>query len=352
MDPMEDILADIRAGRPVVVTDDAGREDEGDLIVAAAHASPANIAFMAVHGRGLICLALDGAAVDRLALPLAPQRGPSRHGTAFTHSIEARTGVTTGISAADRARTIAVAVDPASGPGDIATPGHVFPLRAAPGGVLERPGHTEAAVDLARLAGLPPAGVLCEILSDDGTMARGAALAAFAARHGLKMTSVAAIAAHRQHLGDEAPMRQSAHRPRIAIARAVFDPDISDALLAGARAALAGCDVEVIDLPGALELPPAIALAARRAEAPFEAFVALGCVIRGQTTHYETVAEQSARGLADLALRGLAVGNGILTCENRAQAAVRADPAGGKDAGGAAARAALALRALKKQLKV
>ncbi|HBH26067.1 MAG TPA: 3,4-dihydroxy-2-butanone-4-phosphate synthase [Rhodospirillaceae bacterium] len=345
MDSIEDILADFAAGRPVVVTDDAGREDEGDLVIAAQHATHEAIAFMAIHGRGLICLALTEADADRLELPLAPRRGPSRHGTAFTASIEARDGVTTGISAVDRARTIAVAVDPASGPGDIATPGHVFPLRAAQGGVLQRPGHTEAAVDLARLAGLPPAGVVCEIMNDDGTMARGADLAAFAARHGLKVTSVAAIAAHRKTLGEEVPHPVTIHSPRhrIAITRATFYPDLADALLAGARGVFADCTMTVFDLPGALELAPAIALLAPH----HDAFVALGCVIRGETSHYDIVCRESARGLTALALSGLPLGNGVLTCENRAQAEARAETAGAR-----AAEAALALLALKAQLKV
>lgn len=350
LSPVDEIIAEVAAGRPVVVTDDAGRENEGDLIVAAQHATPQAIAFMAREGRGLVCLALPGADADRLGLRLAARRGPSRHGTAFTASIEARTGVTTGISAADRARTIAVAADPRSGPGDIATPGHVFPLRARAGGVLERPGHTEAAVDLARAAGLPGAAVICEIMNDDGTMARGPDLAAFAARHGLKTGTVAALAEWRRARGDVPPPEPAPGRARVMVVQAPFYAEISDALLAGARGALEGCEVEVFTVPGALEVPAAIALGARRLEDPFDAFVALGCVIRGETTHYETVAEQSARGLTDLSLRGLAVGNGILTCENRAQAEARADPSGKKDVGGGAARAVLALLQLRRTL--
>ncbi len=175
----------------VVVCDDDEREAEGDLTMAADFVVPEDVAFMAVHGRGLVCLPMDPGMVERLEIPDMVERNEARLGTAFTASIEAREGVTTGISAADRARTIRVAVDPSSEPGDLVMPGHVFPLRAKPGGVLQRAGHTEAAVDLARLAGLSPAGVICEVMNDDGTMARVPDLERFAARHGLKMVSIA-----------------------------------------------------------------------------------------------------------------------------------------------------------------
>ena len=153
---------------------------------------------MATHGRGLICLALPGERLDALGLPLMAQANSSRHETAFTVSIEAREGVTTGISAADRARTVAVAIDPRTGPQDIVTPGHVFPLRARDGGVLVRAGHTEAAVDIARLAGLNPSGVICEIMNEDGTMARLDDLVAFAQRHGLKIGTISDLIAYRR----------------------------------------------------------------------------------------------------------------------------------------------------------
>lgn len=181
------IIAEIAVGRPVILIDDESRENEGDLIVAAEKITPDHIAFMAREGRGLICLALDGAIADRLDLRPARVRGRERFGTAFLDSIEAVQGVTTGISAADRAHTICSALDPKTGPDDIATPGHVFPLRARAGGVLTRSGHTEAAVDLARLAGLAPAGVICEVMKDDGTMARLPDLAVFAHRHGIAL---------------------------------------------------------------------------------------------------------------------------------------------------------------------
>jgi 3,4-dihydroxy 2-butanone 4-phosphate synthase/GTP cyclohydrolase II len=169
---IEEIVAECREGRMVILVDDEDRENEGDLYIPAQMATPAAINFMARYGRGLICLAMTRKRCDALGLePMARENG-TRHQTAFTVSIEAREGVTTGISAADRARTIQVAIDPNRGRADIVTPGHVFPLVARDGGVLERTGHTEAAVDIARLAGLIPAGVICEIMNDDGTMAR------------------------------------------------------------------------------------------------------------------------------------------------------------------------------------
>ncbi len=195
---VEDILADARAGRMFILVDHEDRENEGDLVIPAQMATPAAINFMATHGRGLICLSMTGARIDALGLPLMSARNSSRHETAFTMSIEAREGVTTGISAADRARTIAVAIDPSFGPADIATPGHVFPLRAREGGVLVRAGHTEAAVDIARLAGLTPAGVICEIMNEDGSMARLPDLVGFAQRHGLRIGTISDLIAYRR----------------------------------------------------------------------------------------------------------------------------------------------------------
>lgn len=198
---VESVLEDIRRARMVLVCDDDDREAEGDLTMAADFVVPEDIAFMAVHGRGLVCLPMDPGMVERLEIPDMVERNEARLGTAFTTSIGAREGVTTGISAAGRARTIRVAVDPSSEPGDLVMPGHVFPLRAKPGGVLQRAGHTEAAVDLARLAGLSEAGVICEVMNDDGTMARIPDLERFAARHGLKMVSIAQIVDHRLRYG-------------------------------------------------------------------------------------------------------------------------------------------------------
>ncbi len=191
-------LNDYAAGRMIIVVDDEERENEGDLLCAAQFVTPQTIAFMAREGRGLICLAMTGDQLDRLELPMMVTNNTARLGTNFTVSIEAAHGVTTGISAADRAHTIKIAIDPASQPHDLVRPGHIFPLRAVEGGVLVRAGHTEAAVDLARLVGLQPAGVLCEIMNTDGTMARMPDLQQFAARHDLKMISVAQIIAHRR----------------------------------------------------------------------------------------------------------------------------------------------------------
>jgi 3,4-dihydroxy 2-butanone 4-phosphate synthase/GTP cyclohydrolase II len=194
----EEMLEEARAGRMFILVDDEDRENEGDLVIPADACDAAAVNFMAKHGRGLICLAMQGERIRALNLPLMAQQNASRHQTAFTVSIEAREGVTTGISAADRARTIAVAIDPSSGPQDIATPGHVFPLMARDGGVLVRAGHTEAAVDLARMAGRRPAGVICEIMNDDGTMARLPDLVAFAQRHGLRIGTIADLIAYRR----------------------------------------------------------------------------------------------------------------------------------------------------------
>ena len=196
--PIEDIIADARNGRMFILVDDEDRENEGDLVIPAQFATPEAINFMAKHGRGLICLALDKPRVNALGLNLMSPDNATRHQTAFTVSIEAREGVTTGISAHDRARTIAVAIDPAKNKHDIGSPGHVFPLVAKDGGVLVRAGHTEAAVDIARLAGLNPSGVICEIMNDDGTMARLPQLLEFAKQHGLKVATIADLIAYRR----------------------------------------------------------------------------------------------------------------------------------------------------------
>jgi 3,4-dihydroxy 2-butanone 4-phosphate synthase / GTP cyclohydrolase II len=197
-DSIEDAVADIREGRMVIVCDGEDRENEGDLVMAAQFATPESINFMAGEARGLICLALTAERCDELGLRPMTRRNESLHGTAFTVSIESRDGVTTGIYAHDRARTVQTAIDPDSGPEDLVQPGHVFPLRARPGGVLERSGHTETAVDLARMAGVLPAGVICEILNEDGTMARVGNLIPYAARHDLRMITVAQLIAHRR----------------------------------------------------------------------------------------------------------------------------------------------------------
>jgi 3,4-dihydroxy 2-butanone 4-phosphate synthase/GTP cyclohydrolase II len=194
---IEDAAADIRAGKMIIIVDDENRENEGDLVCAAEKVTPEIISFMAVHGRGLICLPLTEERCDRLDLPMQVTHNTSGFGTAFTVSIEAREGVTTGISAADRAKTILTAVDLSKSGADLARPGHIFPLRARDGGVLVRPGQTEASVDMARIAGLYPAGVICEVMNDDGTMARVPDLEIFAQRHGLKIISVADLVRYR-----------------------------------------------------------------------------------------------------------------------------------------------------------
>src|SRR5579862_4125120 len=195
---IEEALEDVRAGRLVVVVDDPDRENEGDLVVAAQFATPEAINFMATHGRGLICLCLTGERATELGLRPMTDHNEAPLGTDFTVSIEAREGVTTGISAADRSHTIQVAIAPGTKSGDLVQPGHVFPLRARPGGVLERMGQTEAAVDLARLAGLNPSGVVCEIMNDDGTMARVDDLVRYCDRHDLKMVTVADLVEYRR----------------------------------------------------------------------------------------------------------------------------------------------------------
>ena len=194
----EELIEEARNGRMFILVDDEDRENEGDLVVPAQFATPDAINFMARHARGLICLAMTQQRVEKLGLPLMSQQNGTRHQTAFTVSIEAREGVTTGISAADRAKTIAVAINPESTRDNITTPGHVFPLLAREGGTLVRAGHTEASVDIARKAGLTPAAVICEIMNDDGTMARLPDLVAFAQHHNLKLGTIADLIAHRR----------------------------------------------------------------------------------------------------------------------------------------------------------
>ena len=196
--PTEELIEEARRGRMFILVDDEDRENEGDLVIPGQFATPDAINFMARFARGLICLAMTRHRVDQLGLPLMAAANGTRHSTAFTVSIEAKEGVTTGISAADRAHTIATAINPEMGREHIVTPGHVFPLLARDGGTLVRAGHTEASVDIARLAGLNPSGVICEIMNDDGTMARMPDLVAFAQHHGLKLGTIADLIAHRR----------------------------------------------------------------------------------------------------------------------------------------------------------
>src|SRR5215831_8537188 len=199
LDSVERAISDIAAGRAVVVVDDVDRENEGDIIFAASKATPELLAFAIRHTSGVICVPMLGEELDRLQLPLMTTQNTERMRTAFTVSVDARDGVTTGISAADRARTVRALVDSATEPYELVRPGHIFPLRYTAGGVLRRPGHTEAAVDLARLAGLTPAGVLAEVVNDDGTMTRLPGLRAFADEHGLALISIAQLIAYRRH---------------------------------------------------------------------------------------------------------------------------------------------------------
>lgn len=206
---IEEIIEDARNGRMFILVDHEDRENEGDLVIPAQMATPDAINFMAKHGRGLICLTLPSERIDALGLPLMATQNASRHETAFTISIEAREGVSTGISAHDRARTVSVAIDASKGAADIATPGHVFPLRARDGGVLVRAGHTEAATDISRLAGLNPSGVICEIMNDDGSMSRLPDLVGFAQLHGLKIGTISDLIAYRRRHDNLVRVRHS-----------------------------------------------------------------------------------------------------------------------------------------------
>ena len=215
--PVEEIVEDIRNGKMVIVCDDEDRENEGDLTMAAELVTADDINFMATHGKGLICLPLHEEIVERLGIPQMAQHNSAQNETAFTVSIEAKEGVTTGISAADRAYTSRIAADDATGPDDLVMPGHVFPLKAKPGGVLQRAGQTEAAVDLSRLAGLKPAGVICEVMNDDGTMARVPDFEKFCAKHDIKMVTVEQIIEYRRKYRKAGRVRrgdQSSHTVR------------------------------------------------------------------------------------------------------------------------------------------
>ncbi len=241
--PIPDILDDLRAGKLIILMDDEDRENEGDLVLAAEKVTPEAINFMALNGRGLICLALTGERLRTLDLPPMSARNSSRFGTAFHVSIEAREGVTTGISAADRARTIQVAIDPNAGPDDLAQPGHVFPLQAREGGVLVRAGQTEGSVDLCRLAGLPPAGVICEIMNEDGTMARRDDIEQFAAKHGLKVCTIEQLIEYRRRTERLVERIAEAQLPtafgdfRVAAYRSLTDDRVHLALHMGELAA-------------------------------------------------------------------------------------------------------------------
>ena len=238
--PIEDILDEAREGRPFIIVDAEDRENEGDVVIPAQFATPAQINFMATHARGLICVAINSDRARQLHLsPMSPTNG-TRHSTAFTVSIEAREGVTTGISAHDRAHTVSVAIDPTKTAADITSPGHVFPLVARDGGVLVRAGHTEAAVDISRLAGLIPSGVICEVMSEDGSMARLPELERFAAVHGLKIGTIADLIQYRRRTERtvervvEVPFEsETGHRFRMVIFRNLIDGTEHVALVKG-----------------------------------------------------------------------------------------------------------------------
>ncbi len=393
--PVTDLVAAIAAGRMIVLVDDEDRENEGDLVMAADCVRAEDINFMAREARGLICLALTSGICRKLELPPMVADNRARHRTAFTVSIEAARGVTTGISAFDRAHTIRTAVSGRSRAEDLARPGHVFPLRANDGGVLQRAGHTEAAVDLARLAGRAPAGVIVEILSADGRMARRPELAGFARAHGLAMGSIADLIAHLRTHGAGGPdcysdpspgsissglldgmsgnaesapkkaapqhsARARASAPasasdapptgsavasplRCALIASRFNDAIVEKLLTGAQAAFADrnsgrTSVEVFRVPGAWELPLAATHLARSGR--FDGIVALGCVVRGETRHYEHIADECARGLMQVQVAsGVPVGNGVLAVERIEHAEARALP----DAGNKGYQAAMAV---------
>ncbi len=240
LSPIEDVIEDARSGRMFILVDDEDRENEGDLIIPAEMATPDVVNFMARHGRGLICLPLTQKRVEQLGLDLMSTNNQSRHQTAFTTSIEAREGVTTGISAADRAKTIEVAIDPKTTAADIATPGHVFPLIAQDGGVLVRAGHTEAAVDISRLAGLNPSAVICEIMNEDGTMARLPDLVDFAKEHALNVATIRDLIAYRlvndilvDRISDTSFRRKSGKDWRVAVYTSTGDRRETVALALG-----------------------------------------------------------------------------------------------------------------------
>ncbi len=237
--PVPELVAELAAGRMVILVDEEDRENEGDLILAAEHVTPAAINFMARHARGLICLTLTRERCERLNLPPMTRHNGAQHGTAFTVSIEAATGVTTGISAADRARTVQVAVARDAKASDLVQPGHVFPLQAQDGGVLMRAGHTEAGCDLARMAGLEPAAVICEIMKDDGTMARLPDLQVFAREHGLKIGTIADLIGHRSR---HETLIQHRGRRRLQTAQGPFDCHVFNDRAGGVHLALAHGD--------------------------------------------------------------------------------------------------------------
>ena len=306
---VERALGDIRKGKMVVLTDDEDRENEGDLVMAAAKVTPAAINFMATHGRGLICLSLTDDRIRQLALPLMVHDNTSPFGTAFTVSIEAASGVTTGISAADRARTIQAALAPAAKPGDLVRPGHVFPLRARQGGVLVRTGQTEGSVDLARLAGLPPAGVICEVMNPDGTMARRPELLRFARRHGLTLLSVADL------------IRYRLQRDRLVrrVSSAVIERPGQGTWMAHAYASDVDTSVHIAMVKGDITGPRAVLTRVHRSCPVGDLFGSMACDCGAQLEATFSAMADAGRGVL-LYLRRDEPAEQALTCTHQAEA--------------------------------
>jgi len=358
---VDNAIADIGAGKFVIVVDDEDRENEGDLAIAADAITPEAINFMAVNARGLICTAMEGWRLDELAIHPMVDTNTSPLGTGFTVSVDAHgRGVTTGISASDRATTIGLLCAVQATPADFARPGHTFPLRAKPGGVLERAGQTEAIVDLCKLAGRYPAGVICEIANADGSMARRPELERIAAEHGIAIVTIADLIAHRrsserlvsylgamqdepvQSVRPKQPARYASNMDvhkgslnakglRLGVVVSRFNQLVTEKLLDGAVDALirhgaADADITVVWVPGAFEIP----LAAREmiTSRGVDAVVCLGAVIRGETAHFDYVAGAASTGIQLVAAEtGVPVAMGVLTTDTMEQAL---DRAGGK----------------------
>lgn len=374
-------LAALRAGRPVLVLDDAERENEGDVVLAAETLTTPWLAWTIRHTSGYLCAPLPSTSADRLGLPLMVDDNEDRLQTAYTITVDAARGVTTGISAADRAHTLRTLAAPTSEPGDLVRPGHIVPLRARAGGVFARRGHTEAAVDLCRLAGLAPVGAIAELVADDGEMLRTPAVLALGRARDLPVITIADLVAWRRRhervrrltpacrgtrdreltMATHANLRMKQGKEpsmaghgapeyaadgsglRIAVIAANWHAEVIDGLLGGARRALADADVATVTevrVPGSFELP----VAAARLAPGHDAVVALGVVIRGGTPHFDYVCSAATTGLTEVSVRtGVPVGFGVLTCDTDAQARDRAGlPGSSEDKGYEAAMAAVA----------
>lgn len=332
---VEHAIKHLQTGGFIVLIDKETRENEGDLVALADMITPASVNFMAKEARGLICLTLHHSIVERLRLPMMadPQKNSTPLGTAFTVSIEAREGVTTGISAHDRAHTIRAAIAENARPEDLVVPGHIFPLKAREGGVLERNGHTEGSVDLARLAGKKPAAVICEIMNEDGTMARLPDLQVFAARFNLPIVTIEDLIVYRS-VNDPLPSpsmlprgEKSRLNQRFLLIVSSYHQRITSGLAEGARKTLldngvAPADILCVAAPGAFELPVIAARAARKGD--WAAIIGLGCVIRGETNHSEYINQAIASGFTQISIEtGVPVLFGVVTTDNVEQAYAR-----------------------------